>query len=229
MVSATRAPNTAAVMEHRWAPRIVSGLGSIDRTICSVSSKLRRQRDVISRVPLIWLCRFVDRGGDDMGRIEGLAADHQLPGDAGHLVGQCHGSEFGRLALQQLDKPRRGMALCSLPGASFAASHLLDHRGRADHQYAAQGLIAGAGDAAEPRLAGRRVIFWCQPDPGREMPAGSEGFGLATFMTNRVAPIGPMPGIFTRRRLASFCRCQVISLASITSSCACNWAYSLAC
>src|SRR6266404_4825536 len=117
MVSATRAPDMAAVLEDRWAPRTVSRLGSIDRTICSFSSKLRRQRDVICRFPLIWLCRFVHRGGDAMGRIEVLAADHQLPSDASHFIGQRHGSEFRRLALQQLDKPRRGMA--------FAAPDLL--------------------------------------------------------------------------------------------------------
>src|SRR4029453_11538540 len=113
MASATRAPNTAAVMEYRWAPRTVSGLGSIDRTICSVLSKLRPQRVVICRVPLIWLCRFVDRGRDDMGRIVVLAADHQPPGDAGHLVGQRHGGELGRLALQQLDQPPRWRAPAS--------------------------------------------------------------------------------------------------------------------
>src|SRR6267142_1041706 len=32
-----------------------------------------------------------------------------------------------------------------------------------------------------PPSAGRRVILWCQPDPGREMPAGLEGFGLGDF------------------------------------------------
>jgi hypothetical protein len=65
------------------------------------------------------LCRFGDRGGDAVGGIVMLAADHQLPGDAGHFIGQRHGGELGRFALQQFDKPRRGMAPCSLPGASF--------------------------------------------------------------------------------------------------------------
>ena len=100
----------AAVLEDRWAPRTVSRFGSIDRTICSISSKLRPQRDVTCRFPLIWLRRLVHPGRDDMGRIVVLAADHQLPGDAGHLVGQRHGGELGRFALQQLDQPRRGLA-----------------------------------------------------------------------------------------------------------------------
>ena len=32
-------------VKHRWVPRSVSRLGSIDHTICSVSSKLRPQRE----------------------------------------------------------------------------------------------------------------------------------------------------------------------------------------
>src|SRR5689334_8769658 len=84
MVSATRAPNMAAVPEYRWAPRIASRFGSIDRTICWFSSKLRLQRDATCRFPLIWLCRLVHPGRDDMGGIVVLAADHQLPGDTGH-------------------------------------------------------------------------------------------------------------------------------------------------
>src|SRR5215211_8722593 len=41
MGSATRVPNMYAVWNHRWVPRSVSRLGSIDHAICSVSSKLR--------------------------------------------------------------------------------------------------------------------------------------------------------------------------------------------
>src|SRR2546423_203683 len=154
MVSATRAPNMAAVSEYRWAPGIAPRFGSIDRSICWFSSKLRLQRNETSCFPLIWLGRLVHPGRDDMGAIVALAADHQLPGDAGHLVGQCHGSELGRFALQQPGKPRRWMAPCSPPGASFAASRLLDHGSCADHQHAAQGLVAGAGDCSEPGFAG---------------------------------------------------------------------------
>src|SRR5215469_1830537 len=121
MVFATRAPNTAAVSEYRWAPRIASRFGSIDRTICWFSSKLRLQRDAICRFPLIWLCGLVHPGRDDMGGIIVMSADHQLPGDAGPLVGQRHSGELGRFALQQLGEPRRWMA--------FTAPHLLDHGG----------------------------------------------------------------------------------------------------
>lgn len=73
------------------------------------------------------------------------------------------------------------MAPCSLPRAGFAAPHLLDHGGCANHQHAAQGLVAGAGDRSEPGFAGCRVILWGQPDPRREISAGSEGLRLADF------------------------------------------------
>ena len=39
--------------------------------------------------------------------VVGLAARHQLPGDARRLVGERHGGELGRLALQQRDEPGR--------------------------------------------------------------------------------------------------------------------------
>jgi hypothetical protein len=74
----------AAVSEYRWAPRIASRFGSIDRPICWFSSKLRLQRDAACRFPLIWLCCLVRPGRDGMGGIVVLSADHQLPGDAGH-------------------------------------------------------------------------------------------------------------------------------------------------
>ena len=44
-------------------------------------------------------------------RVVAFAADHQLPGDARGLVGQRHGRELGRLALEELDQPGRGMCL----------------------------------------------------------------------------------------------------------------------
>ena len=54
-----------------------------------------------------------------MGRLVRLAADHQLPGDAGELVGQRHCGELWRLALEKLDQPGRGMA--PVPVAAAAA------------------------------------------------------------------------------------------------------------
>src|SRR6202022_2044554 len=84
-------------------------------------------------------------------RIIALAADHQLPGDARHLVGQRHGGELWRLAFEQFEPPGRGMP------APLAA--LLDPPGCSRHQPAAQGLVPGPGDHAEPHLAGGRVIL----------------------------------------------------------------------
>ena len=86
------------------------------------------------------------------------------------------------------------MAPCSLPRADFAAPHLLDHGGCADHQHAAQGLVAGAGDRSEPGFASCRVILWGQPDPRREISAGSEGLRLADFHDQQRGPDRPDAG-----------------------------------
>src|SRR5229473_2098003 len=50
-----------------------------------------------------------------------LTGHHQLPGDTGNLVGECHGREFCRLALQQGQQPGRWMTTTLL--------RLLDHGG----------------------------------------------------------------------------------------------------
>src|SRR5690349_16296395 len=104
MVSATRAPNTAAVLEYRWAPRIVSRFWidrSHHRLVLEQAAAQRdaaqrdaaqrdaaqrdaAQRDAACRFPPIWLCCLVRPGRDGMGGIVVLSADHQLPGDAGH-------------------------------------------------------------------------------------------------------------------------------------------------
>src|ERR1700733_11839576 len=74
-------------------------------------------------------------------RIVALAADHELPGDARGLVGECDCGEFRLLAADEVSQPGRGVA------ALFA--HLLDHRGGANHQGSAQGLVARPRDRAE--------------------------------------------------------------------------------
>src|SRR5450756_1860099 len=114
MVSATRAPNTPATFTGQWIPRIVSHLGSIDPTICSPLAapaqpvgELCRPADLLSGE-----CRWHPRA------VVTLARRHQLPGDAGDLVGERHRREFRRLALHQGDQPGRRMA-ATVP-------HLLD-------------------------------------------------------------------------------------------------------
>src|SRR5882724_8932530 len=97
MVSATRVPNTQADFEVHWVPRIASRLGSIDHTICSVSSKLRSQRLARCRFALNVSGLDHRRGHGGVGPIS-LAADHQLPGDTRGLVGQRDSDELGWLA-----------------------------------------------------------------------------------------------------------------------------------
>src|SRR6202011_2990194 len=162
--SAARAPNTPATFTSQWIPRTVSHLGSIDPTICSPLAapaqpvrRTRRPADLLSGE-----CRCARHPH----AVVTFARRHQLPGDAGNLVGERHRREFWRLALQQGDQPRRRVAP--------AAPNLLDHRGRPRYQQAAQDLVAGAGDLAEPGLAAGGVVFRCQSEPGRKVPAGGE-------------------------------------------------------
>src|SRR5215211_8807356 len=103
-------------------------------------------------------------------RIVAFAADHQLPYDPSGLVGEGHGGEFGRLSLDQLGQPCRGM--------TSALANLLDHSRGADDQHLAQALIAGACDHAEPLLAGGGMILRCQPNPRGKIPARSERTGI---------------------------------------------------
>src|SRR6266849_6390877 len=97
MVSATRAPNNHATFFGQWVPRTVSHLGSIDPTICSSLAapaqpvrRTRRPADLLSGDSR---CARHPRA------VVTFARRHQLPGDAGNLVGERHGREFWRLAL----------------------------------------------------------------------------------------------------------------------------------
>ena len=73
-----------------------------------------------------------------------LSRYHQLPGDARYFIRQRHRNHLRRLALEHLDKPRRGK--------TSTVSHMTDDGGGAKHQNASQGLIASARDTAEPDL-----------------------------------------------------------------------------
>ena len=169
MVSATRVPNRGAIccatgfhgLSRVWDRSITPSLSLASSGFGRDASRPLRAQPITPLCPSRRRCRA---------RVVVLAADHQLPGDAGHLVGQRHGGQLGRLALEELEEPGRGHGLCR--------AGLLDHRGRPDHQHAAQGLVAGPGDPAQPRLAGGGMVLRRQPDPGRELPAGAEGLRI---------------------------------------------------
>src|SRR3979411_1839263 len=104
-------------------------------------------------------------------RVLALACDPQLPGNASQFVGQRHGGQLRRLALEKLLDPRGEHA------AAFAVPQVPDDGGRADHQCAAQALVPSSRNDAEPYLTGGRMIFWRQPDPGCELPTRSKHLG----------------------------------------------------
>ena len=148
-----------------------------------------------------------------------LAAGHELPGDAGGLVGERHGDELGRLALEQAGEPGRG------PGA--AAPDLLDVGGRARHQGGAQALVAGPGDAAEPLLAGGRMVLRAS---GRARPrtvgrSGRRADDRSWRPSGRRRPgrsSAPRPGAGSARccagRPSASCRCWAMRGASSANS-----------
>jgi putative transposase len=96
---------------------------------------------------------------------QGFPCKHQLPSDTRDLIGQRHGGQLRRLALEKRGKPGRRPS---------ATSNVLDHGGSPDHQHAAQSLVAGSRDDAGPNFACGRMILRRQADPGRELPARSE-------------------------------------------------------
>src|SRR5437762_14390117 len=101
---------------------------------------------------------------------------------------------------------------------ALAVADLLDHRGGAHHQGAAQGLVTRAGDHAEPHLAGSGMIPWGQTCPGREVAAATEGLRVLDLDRQQTAADWPMASTSARRRLISFCRCQAFSFTSISRS-----------
>src|SRR6266436_720398 len=140
MVSATRVPNEPETLNAVRS----DGLSRVwDRLITPspcCSSRPRPQREVVATVTLkclggvhgggatdrgVWVERGARRGapmlrsaeplaGFRAGAVVALAADHQLPGDARGLVGQSHGGELLRLALQEFGQPRRGPGAAAL-------------------------------------------------------------------------------------------------------------------
>src|SRR5262249_52910074 len=173
-----------AVAENRWPrwysqPWFQTGLSassagrsdgvswvfrSPDRTTSLCSSKPRPWRRALA------LRQSRSGGGRDggcgSGAVVSLAADHQLPGDAGGLVSECYSGQLGRLALEQLGQPGRG--LCA------SALDVSDVGGGAAVQPRTEGLVAGPRDAAVLLLAATRMILGGEADPGGTAAAGAE-------------------------------------------------------
>src|SRR6202171_2272608 len=108
MVSATRVPNTHTTFVLPMGPTECLA-PRIDRSYHLLLLQLRLSRLANSADRLISLrgeCRCTKHPR----AIVTFARRHQLPGDAGNLVGERHRREFWRLALQQGDQPRRRAA-----------------------------------------------------------------------------------------------------------------------
>src|SRR5229473_3353800 len=166
--------NSDLKMDH-WIPRNVSRL-TVDRPhhlLPQASYGLRRAAIVAVTPNSCCDLRGCAATSRDARWIVALTADQQLPDDARILVGQRNSCQLGWLAPDKLEQPGRGMA------SSFA--HLLDQRGGAGHQDAAQGLVTGTGNHPKPGLAGGRVVLRRQSDPSRKIPAAAERLGIWHF------------------------------------------------
>src|SRR5208283_6216160 len=123
MVSAAKVPNNSATfIGGHWVYRSVPRRGSIDHTICSLSCKFWHRLSTVAVLLLPVSGQSLGRarqGGGGFGVVS-FPCQHHLPGDAGGLVGQRHGGQLRRLALEKFGQPRRCLA---------AALSLPDHGG----------------------------------------------------------------------------------------------------
>ena len=126
-----------------------------------------------------------------------IAAHHHRPDDAGGLVGQCHCSNFGRLALQQSADP--------LAVACRSSARMAQHGNRAAvsrvRMYLSPRLLVRPKRSLPPLEFCRGVIpsqaANSRPDRNRE--------GSATVTAIALAPIMPTPGTVANKRLTRFC------------------------
>src|ERR1700722_188643 len=112
MASAARVPNTPATLLRPMGPTDCLAPW-IDRSYHLLLLQLRLGRVWRTRRPADLLggerrCTRHPRA------IVTFARHHQLPGDAGNLVGECHGRMFRRLTLQQREQPGRPAAVLGL-------------------------------------------------------------------------------------------------------------------
>src|ERR1700722_359558 len=152
---ADRVPNMHATSKRRWVPRVVPILGSTDCHLAAAA--------------LVGARLSLGKGSNGHRRAVDLAARHHRPQDAGYFVGERHGGELFGLARQQLEEPRRG-------STRFGGA---DHRGGAEHQEAAQVLVALPADPARALAAGGGVLLWRGAEPGGEVACRAEPLGIA--------------------------------------------------
>src|SRR5882757_6261573 len=215
MVSAMGVPHRVATFERHWIARSVSCPGSIDPPSApSVASPASAGRVILP----------ISSSG---GLFVGLSGCHQLPGDAGGLVGQRHGGELGRLALQELDQPEPALAkaggegfrplprrVCQMTAVAPTTSRL--RKVSSPARVIAPSFCLPAVEwslGVRPSQAAN-----CRPEP--------KACGSGVFITSSEAMTGPIVGIAASRRDRSLARYQATSLASIATSSVSSRSYS---
>src|SRR5271157_5307285 len=124
MVSAAKVPNNGTTfIGGHWVYRSVLCRGSIDHTICSLSCKFWHRLSTVAVRLLPVSGQSLDRacqGGGRGFRGVSFTGKHHLPGDARCLVGQRHGGQLRRLALEKRGKPGRRLSAALSMGLPYA-------------------------------------------------------------------------------------------------------------
>src|SRR6516162_2986821 len=95
---------------------------------------------------------------------------HHGPSHPGKFIGKRDGSDLGGSPRQQRGEPG--------PMPSAMDLGIADHGERASREQAAQIAIALLADTAKLVFTPARVLLRHKPNPGREVPSGSEGLGI---------------------------------------------------
>src|SRR5271169_1216417 len=95
------------------------------------------------------------------GFLVSLALDHDGPDHPRDLVGERDGRDLSRPPRQQCCEPG------PMPGAMDLG--IADDGQRTGHKKEAQIAVTSFADTAEPVLTPTRVLFWYDPNPGREV------------------------------------------------------------
>jgi hypothetical protein len=107
-------------------------------------------------------CHSLRHSRDTTLRAVDLFARHHGPGDARHLVGQCHGHQSDGATLEDGPEPSADRAV--------PAVCPVDHRRGSQHQQLADLPIAGFGDPPKARFSARGVLPRHQAEPGGKLP-----------------------------------------------------------
>ena len=138
------------------------------------------------------------RRGRQRRRPISAALSQQRPGDPRHVVGKRHRHHFERFASEKVCQP--GILLRSM-------ARVAQHRVGSDHQNAPQIAISPFRDRPKLMFATGESSRGTIPIQAAKSRPNRKTFGSATAAAIALAPVTPMPGMLSSRRLTSLERC----------------------